>query len=460
MNCGDLANYRPVSNLPFISKLLEKVVSRRLTGYLDSNKLLPGHQSAYRRFHSTETALLRVLSDLTAAIESGKLALLALLDMSAAFDTVDHDILQQRLENTYGVRKGALRWISSYLAGRTQSVVCDGVCSPSERLKYGVPQGSVLGPLLFILYTGELEQIIAGHGLISFCYADDCQIFFFCKPEEAQKLGSTVVTCVEKVSEWMSSNRLKLNPTKTEFLWTATAKRQHLISGSSISISGVDIAPATYVKLLGFHIDSDISMTTQINRTVSSCFFQLRQIKAIRKSLPIDVAKSLINAFVVSRLDYCNGLYANLPANQLDRLQSVMHAAARLLYKTSRYASVTPLLRDLHWLRMPERIQYKLCLMVFKATHEMAPSYITELCQSVNVNVRRSTLRSADRGDVLVPTRSSKHNTMFGDRAFRIAGPNTWNSLPADIKSCSTIDTFKKKLKSHLFVKSYTLRQC
>jgi hypothetical protein len=211
-------------------KLLENVYFKRLTEYLDLNKLLPGHQSAYRKFHSTETHLLRVLSDLTAAIESGKLALLALLDMSVAFDMVDHDILRHRLENAYGVKKDALKWISSYLAGRTQSVVRDGFCSPSVQLKYGVPQGSVLGPLLFILYTGELERLIAGHALISFSYADDCQIFFFCKPEKAQKLTSTVATCVERVSEWMSSNCLKLNPTKTEFLWTATAKRQHLIS--------------------------------------------------------------------------------------------------------------------------------------------------------------------------------------------------------------------------------------
>ena len=111
LNCDDPANYRPVSNLPFISKLLEKVIASQLTNYLNANNMFPSHQSAYRKNHSTETALLRLLSDLTAAIESGKLALLALLDMSAAFDTVDHDILQQRLERTYGIRHTALKWI-------------------------------------------------------------------------------------------------------------------------------------------------------------------------------------------------------------------------------------------------------------------------------------------------------------------------------------------------------------
>jgi hypothetical protein len=330
-----------------------------------------------------------------------------------------------------------------------------GSSSPITQLKYGVPQGSVLGPLLFIMYTGELETIISKYGLISYSYADDCQIFFYCNPGEAQQLSTTVAECIGKVSEWMSSNRLKLNPTKTEFIWAATHKRQHLIDGKPINISGTDILTASCVKLLGYYIDSDISMATQINRTVRSCFFQLRQIRAIRRNLPLDVAKSLVNAFVVSRLDYCNGLYANLPACQLDRLQSVLNAAARLLFKTSRYTSISPLLHDLHWLRMPERIHFKLCVMVFKALHSMTPTYLTELCQSVSTVERRSTLRSADKKDILVPTRPSRMNTNFGDRAFCFAGPSAWNSLPGELRICDSLELFKTRLKTHLFSKSF-----
>jgi len=379
-----------------------------------------------------------------------------MLDMSAAFDTVDHDILRQRLDRTYGIRKDALKWISSYLSGRTQSVVMKNSNSPITQLKYGVPQGSVLGPLLFILYTGELENIILGHGLTSYSYADDCQIFFYCNPGEAQQLSLTVAACITKVSEWMSSNRLKLNPTKTEFLWTATHKRQHLIDGKPINISGVDISPASCVKLLGFYIDCDISMVSQISRTVRSCFFQLRQIRAIRRNLPLDVAKSLVNAFVVTRLDYCNGLYANLPATQLDCLQSVLNAAARLLFRTSRYSSITPLLHELHWLRIKERIQYKLCVTVFKSLRGISPSYIAELCQRASTVERRSTLRSADKQDILVPIRPSKTNTSFGDRAFCVAGPSAWNSPPSQLRLCNSLESFKMMLKTHLFSKSFS----
>jgi len=159
--CGDLASYRPISNLPFLFKLLERVVSVQFTEYLSSTGLLPVHQSAYRKFHSTETALLKVVTDLIEAIDAGDHAL---LDLSAAFDTVDHDVLVERLARTYGLRSTALDWLRSYLLDRRQSVFYDGVSSSVRRLVCGVPQGSVLGPLLFLLYTADVGELAASLG--------------------------------------------------------------------------------------------------------------------------------------------------------------------------------------------------------------------------------------------------------------------------------------------------------
>ena len=251
-----------MSNLPFISKVLEKVVASRLTKYLESNRLMSKSQSAYRRFHSTESALLRLLSDLMSAVESGRIALLALLDMSAAFDTVDHSILLRRLNKTYGIRGGAQRWIESYLTDHTQRVCIQGTSSNDVPLLYEVPQGSVLGPLLFILYTGELEQIINSHGLLAYSYADNNKISFFCSPEETERLKAKVINSVEEISRWMSLNRLKVNPTKTEFLWTVTRRRKRLIPREAIRLNGVDIAPSRSVKLLGVHIDDLVTIHT------------------------------------------------------------------------------------------------------------------------------------------------------------------------------------------------------
>ena len=181
-----------------------------------------------------------------------------------------------------------------------------------------------MGPILFVLYTGELKQIIRKNGLESHRYVDDNQLYASCKPDETASLRFSTTECIEELQKWMSSNRLKLNLNKTEFMWAASSRRQGLIDRSAINVSGTDIISSTCVKLLGVHIDEDFSAATQISRTVSSGFFHLRQITAIRRCLSTNAAKSRISALVVSRLDYCNSIYAGLTRAQLDRLQSVL----------------------------------------------------------------------------------------------------------------------------------------
>src|SRR6218665_1524675 len=173
----ELSSYRPISNLSFLSKLLERVVSVQLTEYLSSAGLLPVHQLAYRRCHSTETALLKVVTDLTEAIDAGDHALLGLLDLFAAFDTVDHDVLAERVSKTYGIRSTALDWLRSYLCDRRQTILFAGVFSTVRSLCCGVPQGSVFGPLLLLLYTADLGELAASLGLSSHFYADDSQLY-------------------------------------------------------------------------------------------------------------------------------------------------------------------------------------------------------------------------------------------------------------------------------------------
>ena len=196
--------------------------------------------------------------------------------------------------------------------------------------------------------------------------------------------------------------------------------------------------------------ENDLSLSSYISKTVRTCFYQLRKLKSVRRSLPIDAARTLVNAFVVSRLDYCNSLLAEQPSCQLNRLQAVQNAAARLLIGTSRYDHITPALKSLHWLKVRERIIYKLCLLVYNAKNGQAPTYIQELCVPVTVE-NRPRLRSTSNNNLIKCTAVTK----FGDRAFRVAGPNAWNALPNDIKTATTVNTFKSKLKFHLFTVSY-----
>jgi len=335
---------------------------------------------------------------------------------------VDYDILFHRLSTDFGVTGVALDWIKSYLTGRSQAVRSGGTLSSTSSLVCGVPQGSVLGPLLFLLYTASLHDVIRRHGLRNHCYADDSQIYGSCKPADVGILRTTMLSCNSDVNTWMASNRLKLNPTKTEFMWCSTPElSSHIDHVTPFVIDGSSVAPVTSVKLLGAHLDSELTMSAHVSRTVSNCFYQLRRLKGVRKSLPLESAKTLVSSFVMSRLDYCNGVLAGITQRQTARMQSVLNAAARLLCGGTRRDHITPLIRDkLHWLRFTQRVTYKLCLLVYKSLHDTAPRYITELVKPLASNQSERRLRSASSLDVVRPRCRLK----FGEKGFSVAAPD------------------------------------
>ena len=220
-------NYRPVSNIAFMSKVIELAVFTRLSSYLRDFDLQEDFQSAYKKFYSTETALLRVKQDILQDIDQKKAVLLVLLDLSSAFDTLDHSILLARLQTDYGIQDTALQWLKSYLTGRTSRVSVKAKYSKPHTLKYGVPQGSVLGPLLFTMYIRPVGDILKRHGLRYHLYADDMQIYCSFDPRNPASLNearSKLEKCVCELSQWLASNMLKLNEDKTEILVVSSSR--------------------------------------------------------------------------------------------------------------------------------------------------------------------------------------------------------------------------------------------
>ena len=385
-----LKHNRPVSNLPFISKILEKVVDSRLERHLVTNSLHEVSQSAYRKFHSTETALLKVQNDILQSLDQGCVSVLILLDLSAAFDTIDHQTLLRRLEHCFGIYGKPLAWMTSYLTDRYQTVCVGDELSEPVLMENSVPQGCVLGPKNYIMYTKPLGDIIRTHGLHHHFYADDTQLYLSFKPKDdvAQCEALTrIENCLKYIESWMHQNMLKLNADKTEVMLFSSKHNSRTMDTISVDMGNSSIASTSCVRNLGVMFDSNMTMEQQVNAVCRSSYGQLRKIGRIRRYLSSGATKSLVNGLVTSHMDYCNALLHVLPNALIDKLQRVQNTAARIITRTSRHSHITPVLRKLHWLP----IQYRILVHTYNALNDRSPLYITDM---LNIYRPSRTLRS------------------------------------------------------------------
>ena len=444
----NLKNFRPVSNLPYLGKLIENVVINQIDDHLAKHQLHEPLQSAYTPNHSTETAIVKVTNDILRGLDRRQCVYLVLLDLSAAFDTIDHQVFLLRLREDYGVSGGVNDWMESYLTDRFQSIDINGTRSDKIKSEYGFPQGSKIGPFGFKLYTKRLAAIAQKHGVYLHLYADDTQLYLPFDPQNSKSAMEQMIACIAEIKLWMANNYLKLNEDKTEFIIFGTPHDLKSVSHRTVSVGDEEVLPSTTVRNIGAMLDSSLAMTSHINSITKSCYTQLRNISKVRKYLSEDSAKILINALVTSRLDTMNSLLFKIPDCHIHKLKLIQHNAARVVKRVPRSCHITPILKDLHWLPLPYRIEYKILLLVFKCRRGEGPSYLASMLEEYKPS---RSLRSEAKSLLKEPTAHKK----YGERAFSIAGPKLWNALTPDLKACDSVHSFKKDLKTHFFGKAY-----
>jgi len=296
-------------------------------------------------------------------------------------------------------------------------------------------------PVLFSIYSSPVADIARKHGLYVQLYADDTQLYLAFHPIEVNAALAKVEACVAEIKAWMLVNKLQLNGDTT--VRTETYNVEHVL------IDGHPIPLSSTVKNLGVLFDEALDMEKHIKSVCRASMYHLKNIGSIRRLLSDKTAEQLVHAFVMSRLDYCNALLYGLPSSSINHLQRIQNIAARILTGTKKFDHITPVLKDLHWLPIEQRIRFKLLLLTFKGIHGMAPEYIKDLLVSYNPS---RALRSSDSHRLVVPSSRLKG---YGDRSFAVAAPRLWNALPEKLRKTDSLSSFKRLLKTHLYMQAY-----
>jgi len=325
-------------------------------------------------------------------------------------------------------------------------------------LRYGVPQGSVLGPQLFTIYSAPIANIARKHNISVHKYADDTQFyksFEARSPSSLSNACNAMELCVADAKGWMRSNKLKLNDDKTELLFITSKYYQKTIGNPQIQIGSCSINASSSARNLGIMFDNTLSMKAQVSNICKNVHFHLRNINKIRKVLDDNSTASLIHALVTSRLDNGNSLLSGINEGLANKLQVTQNAAARILTRTKKFDHITPILSKLHWLPVRQRIIYKVLVLTWKTLNGTAPEYLRDLLMPyLAMDSLTRNLQTLDESLMLDVPRTS---TVLGSRSFSVFAPTMWNTLPVELRNCTSIDCFKKNLKTHLFKEVYNI---
>lgn len=419
------ADLRPISILPTLSKILERIIYNQMNDFFNANNILPPQQSGFRQSYSTVTALLDVTDNIARAVDDKETTALVLLDYSKAFDTVNHDLLCAKLR-FYGFHTSALNLIKCYLTNRTQSIVLDNTVSSALPVTAGVPQGSIIGPLLFILYTSDIcRQLLYSY---SHQYADDTNVYLSFTKDNALQAQLNLNSDLHNIQTYSIRNSLVLNPLKSAVIYFGNDS-EWAATNLNITLAGVRLPITTNAKSLGLTIDNRLRYREHVNKILQKCYLALRNLYRNKAFLNIELKKKLSDSLVLSLMNYADIVYGPcLDVKTADRLQKIQNNCIRLIYNLTRYDHVSNKINETGWLNMRYRRQLHLVCFVHKLLRTRCPSYLFNKLKFRssyhNINVRSQNLLNIPR-----------HRTTFFRRSFSYCSSKLYNAVPTEFKS-------------------------
>ena len=432
--------YRPISILSILSKIFERAATSQITEYLEKYNLLFQGQHAYRKSHSTATSLIETMDFIHKQLDRGYLVGLVSTDLSKAFDTLSHDLLLNKLKEK-GFTKHSTAWLKSYLTERTQQVKMHNVTSSVQTVEAGVPQGSILGPILFITFTADFQDHLSDHKVTA--YADDTQILITARNEE--ELKNKVESSIRKAQLWYSTNSLKINPAKTEILVLGRKNTQSRLNFTvQEGKSSTSIENSNKMKILGVLLDEKLTWEHQVKSVKAKTFRIIRKLARTAHILPMSSRRQLYDALVTPHFSYCDTVWGGLSKGLSMELQKAGNFAARSLLGLKKRASATFALVKLNMMPLEQKRMVHTGVLVHKIRKGTGPAYL--LNEYGMQSTRGHQTRSKTRGDM----KTLSHNTAKYERSTLQRATQTWNSIPVDIRNIENTSNFKRKYQGHL----------
>ena len=437
----DPGNYRPVSVLNVLSKILERAVHGQLSDYLEKKNVLFKNQSGFRSRYSTDTCLISLTDYVKKEIQKGNYVGMVLIDLQKAFDTVNHEILLSKLE-AIGVKPDSCSWFRSYLFDREQCVEVNGKRSDFMLGTCGVPQGSIFGPLLFLLYINDLNvSIDCGLSL----YADDSALVYSHKDplHISAHLSAQLANC----KHWLIDNRLSLHVGKTEAILYGSAKRLKRVNGFEVTCEGSPVKEVTNVKYLGIYLNNSMDGRSHAESLIKKCAGRISFLYRNSHLMEFGTRKILCSALVQPYIDYCSSSwYSSVTQGVKSKLDVLQRKMVRFVFKLGNMAHVgLPELKQLSWFSIPDRVRYfKLC-HVFKIKNRTAPSYLLDEFVLISDTHSHRTRGSTSDGFSI----SKCDGTLS---SFSYTAIQAWNSLPLQLRIIKSESVFKRQLKGHIFL--------